>query len=455
MLPVSASLYPAGEKPQKNLGQERKGESEGIRERKGESIPAEKQRGDGGTERRRRSGKAAAQRRSGAAERRARFTLGVMNEMVEVSIDLSDILEFIPRSNEADQVVWEDNHQICLGVGDILNHSRGSGKLKKLMNILFFIARHRAPSDMLYFEVAQVDIGGQLRVAGNSYFSNGTNGVSILLNSRGRVLAGELEVLEKMFKYHKEYGVDFGSFITSYLKERRDSQSLEADLELWVVGSKPLLPLVGPNNSGLFPTNADGQGGIDDTLRVKVHPRMFAIGDFARFRKSSGCCVLGSRRISLYTCDLASMQQVAIQQADFSGWNLWAAINEHLCCHSASLQIGSADVFTNIFISSKFFISMDTHLQSRLQQDIFSPEFALSSVDNAQQTCSPSSFLWFSAHLWDVPSRPATQFSIRHSLARAGLSKLVSPTAQPIQQLQLPFLEQVSSFQRLYCSLLS
>ncbi|KAF3791961.1 Transposon TX1 uncharacterized protein [Nymphaea thermarum] len=194
----------------------------------------------------------------------------VMNEMVGASIDLSDILESIPLSNEADQVVWEDNHQICLGLGDILNHFRGSGKLKKLMTILFYIARRRATSDMLYFEVAQVEITGQLRVAGNSYFSNETNGVSILLNSRGRVLAGELEVLEKMFRYHKEYEscisictrvkalvwrirhhydgnklwpefdrlikdchynvkvemvyptIDFGSFITSHLKERRD-----------------------------------------------------------------------------------------------------------------------------------------------------------------------------------------------------------------------------------------
>ncbi|KAF3783770.1 hypothetical protein EJ110_NYTH26793 [Nymphaea thermarum] len=124
----------------------------------------------------------------------------VTNDMVEASIDLSDILESIPQSTEADQVAWEDNGQICLGVRDILNHSRGSGKLRKLMNILFYIARRRAPSNMLYFEVAQVETAGQLRVAGNSYFSDGTNGVSILLNSRGRVLAGELEVLDKMFR---------------------------------------------------------------------------------------------------------------------------------------------------------------------------------------------------------------------------------------------------------------
>ncbi|KAF3789681.1 hypothetical protein EJ110_NYTH05212 [Nymphaea thermarum] len=143
-----------------------------------------------------------------------------MNGMVEVSTELSDILESILQSTDADQV----------------------------------------------------EVAGQLRVAGNSYFSDGTNGVSILLNSRGRVLAGELVVLDKMFRYHKEYGgcicictrvealvrrirhhydgnrlwpefdrlvkdshhnvkvemayptIDFGSFITSHLKEMMDGE---------------------------------------------------------------------------------------------------------------------------------------------------------------------------------------------------------------------------------------
>ncbi|KAF3796532.1 reverse transcriptase-like protein [Nymphaea thermarum] len=192
----------------------------------------------------------------------------VTNDMVEASTDLSDILESIPQSTEADQVAWEDNGHICLGVGDILNHSRGSSERERVGGIIFGRVKLRpvhAGSVTL-----RVEIDGQLRVAGNSYFSDGTNGVSILLNSRGRVLAGELEVLDKMFRYHKEYGgcisictrvealvrrirhhydgnrlwpkfdrlikgshynvkvemayptVDFGSFITAHLKERRD-----------------------------------------------------------------------------------------------------------------------------------------------------------------------------------------------------------------------------------------
>ncbi|KAF3775731.1 putative tocopherol O-methyltransferase [Nymphaea thermarum] len=88
----------------------------------------------------------------------------------------------------------------CLGYWFTAYKGLRQGKLKKLMYILFFIARRRKPSNMLFFEVTQVKFAGQLRVAGNSYFSDGTNGLPILLNSRGRVLAGELEVLERMFR---------------------------------------------------------------------------------------------------------------------------------------------------------------------------------------------------------------------------------------------------------------
>ncbi|CAN6478374.1 unnamed protein product [Victoria cruziana] len=107
-------------------------------------------------------------------------------------------------------------------------------------------------------------------------------------------------------------------FILELLPAERglQSQRMEADLVLWTVGSKPLLPLVAAGNSGLlFPANASGQAEIDDTLRVKGHPRIFAIGDSAGFRDHSG------RRVP-------ATAQVAIQQADFAGWNLWAAINE-------------------------------------------------------------------------------------------------------------------------------
>ncbi|XP_077214099.1 NAD(P)H dehydrogenase C1 isoform X2 [Tasmannia lanceolata] len=93
------------------------------------------------------------------------------------------------------------------------------------------------------------------------------------------------------------------------------SQVLEADLVLWTVGSKPLVPSLEPRNQiHVFPVNARGQAETDETLRVKGHPQVFAIGDSAALRDSSG-------RL------LPATAQVAFQEADFAGWNLWAAIN--------------------------------------------------------------------------------------------------------------------------------
>ncbi|PKA55468.1 NADH dehydrogenase C1, chloroplastic/mitochondrial [Apostasia shenzhenica] len=94
------------------------------------------------------------------------------------------------------------------------------------------------------------------------------------------------------------------------------TQILETDIVLWTVGSKPLIPeLELSDHRHLMPLNGRGQAEIDETLRVRGHPRIFAIGDSAAMRNSSG-------RL------LPATAQVAFQQADFAGWNLWAAIND-------------------------------------------------------------------------------------------------------------------------------
>lgn len=67
------------------------------------------------------------------------------------------------------------------------------------------------------------------------------------------------------------------------------SQILEADLVLWTVGSKPLVPELDPSDQPhALPLNGKGQAETDETLRVKGHPRIFAIGDSAAMRDSSG-----------------------------------------------------------------------------------------------------------------------------------------------------------------------
>ncbi|XP_065874201.1 alternative NAD(P)H-ubiquinone oxidoreductase C1, chloroplastic/mitochondrial isoform X2 [Euphorbia lathyris] len=94
------------------------------------------------------------------------------------------------------------------------------------------------------------------------------------------------------------------------------SQILEADLVLWTVGSKSLLSQLEARDQPCeLPLNARGQAETDETLRVKGHPRIFALGDSSSLRDSSG-------RL------LPATAQVAFQQADFAGWNIWAAIND-------------------------------------------------------------------------------------------------------------------------------
>ncbi|KAL2504684.1 NAD(P)H dehydrogenase C1 [Abeliophyllum distichum] len=93
------------------------------------------------------------------------------------------------------------------------------------------------------------------------------------------------------------------------------SQNVEVDLVLWTVGTKPQLSLLEPNDKpNRLPLNARGQAEIDETLRVRGHPRVFAVGDSCALRDGHGNL-------------LPATAQVVLQQADFVGWNLWAAIN--------------------------------------------------------------------------------------------------------------------------------
>ncbi|XP_050377435.1 alternative NAD(P)H-ubiquinone oxidoreductase C1, chloroplastic/mitochondrial [Argentina anserina] len=110
---------------------------------------------------------------------------------------------------------------------------------------------------------------------------------------------------------------DIGKYILELQPTEKglQSQTVEADLVLWTVGSKSLLPHLEPGNRrGALPLNGRGQAETDETLRVNGHPRIFAVGDSSALRESNG-------RL------LPATAQVAFQQADFAGWNLWAAIN--------------------------------------------------------------------------------------------------------------------------------
>ncbi|XP_076886657.1 alternative NAD(P)H-ubiquinone oxidoreductase C1, chloroplastic/mitochondrial-like [Bidens hawaiensis] len=93
------------------------------------------------------------------------------------------------------------------------------------------------------------------------------------------------------------------------------TQLLEADLVLWTVGNKPLLPQLEPSGWPFeLPVTGRGQAETDETLGVKGHTRIFAVGDSSALRDPKGKV-------------LPATAQVAFQQADFAGWNIWAAIN--------------------------------------------------------------------------------------------------------------------------------
>lgn len=67
------------------------------------------------------------------------------------------------------------------------------------------------------------------------------------------------------------------------------SKILEADMVLWTVGSKSSLTEIEPTGSSfVLPLNGRGQAETDETLRVKGHPRIFALGDSSALRDSHG-----------------------------------------------------------------------------------------------------------------------------------------------------------------------
>ncbi|KAL3693246.1 hypothetical protein R1sor_006897 [Riccia sorocarpa] len=99
-------------------------------------------------------------------------------------------------------------------------------------------------------------------------------------------------------------------------RKRSDDSQLEADLILWTIGTKATVPSRDLDTDyPAFPVNGRGQADTDEFLRVKGHPRIFAVGDSSSTKDSAGRT-------------LPSTAQVAFQQADYAGWNLWAAINE-------------------------------------------------------------------------------------------------------------------------------
>jgi demethylphylloquinone reductase len=85
--------------------------------------------------------------------------------------------------------------------------------------------------------------------------------------------------------------------------------TLPVDIVLWTVGNQ-VSPLVKNLD---FAKNKRGQIITNSTLQVREYPEIFALGDLAECQDAEGKQV-------------PATAQVAIQQADYTAWNIWASL---------------------------------------------------------------------------------------------------------------------------------
>ncbi len=93
------------------------------------------------------------------------------------------------------------------------------------------------------------------------------------------------------------------------LEYRGEIDEIPVDIVLWTVGTK-VSPVV---RSLPFKQNQRGQIVTTSTLQVIDHPEIFALGDLADCKDAEGQTI-------------PTTAQAAFQQADYTGWNLWALL---------------------------------------------------------------------------------------------------------------------------------
>eukprot|EP00892_Ulva_mutabilis_P011657 jgi/Ulvmu1/8864/UM049_0046.1 len=110
---------------------------------------------------------------------------------------------------------------------------------------------------------------------------------------------------------------DLGKKLTLDVNGKRETEL--SDLVLWTAGTQATTAQ--QRNGFPFPANDRGMAITDATLRVPGHPHVFAIGDTA-------AALAGAPDDAENTQgSFPPTAQVAMQQADYVAWNLWASIN--------------------------------------------------------------------------------------------------------------------------------
>ncbi|VXD14189.1 NADH dehydrogenase C1, chloroplastic/mitochondrial [Planktothrix serta PCC 8927] len=95
------------------------------------------------------------------------------------------------------------------------------------------------------------------------------------------------------------------------LEYRGQIDQIPVDIVLWTVGTK-VSPVV---RSLPLKQNQRGQIVTTSTLQVIDHPEIFALGDLADCKDAEGQTI-------------PTTAQAAFQQADYTGWNLWALLTK-------------------------------------------------------------------------------------------------------------------------------
>ncbi|MDY7020337.1 MAG: NAD(P)/FAD-dependent oxidoreductase [Cyanobacteriota bacterium] len=93
------------------------------------------------------------------------------------------------------------------------------------------------------------------------------------------------------------------------LEYRQQVDNIPADIVLWTVGTR----ITDVVKSLPLKQNQRGQVMATSTLQAFEHPEIFALGDLADCRDADGQ-------------NIPATAQAAFQQADYTAWNLWAAI---------------------------------------------------------------------------------------------------------------------------------
>jgi NADH:ubiquinone reductase (non-electrogenic) len=97
---------------------------------------------------------------------------------------------------------------------------------------------------------------------------------------------------------------------TLTLKYRDQVDEIPVEIVLWTVGTQ-VLPLIAALD---LPKNERQQIQVNPTLQVVDHPDLFALGDIADCKDAEG------QRVP-------TTAQSALQQADYTAWNLWASVS--------------------------------------------------------------------------------------------------------------------------------